>query len=326
MPAILTRVREALRSHRLALFLVVTYAVTWSAWIPLAISGRRITAGFEPLYILGLLGPLAGAVVTTAVTTGRHGLRDLGARMIRVRAGWRWWAVAVGLPVGVYLVTYVVLVAYSMFLLAPVTLPTRATLGQFNGFPITHVAALLALLVVVGGIGEETGWRGVLLPQLQRHRSPLVASLLVAACWAPWHIPAFFVADTFRAMPVAMIPMWLIGLVAGSIFLAWLYNRGNRSVLLVAVFHGTFNLLSGTLGARGALAAVESTAVMVIAGVLVLRELRATYQDRAGRFSHHVMSPRLTVPSRYAPVLADRHLLRAMHEGRQGLRAPRALP
>src|SRR5207302_22565 len=98
----------------------------------------------------------------------------------------------------------------------------------------THAAALLALLVVVNGFGEETGWRGVLLPALQRKHSPLVASVLVAACWAPWHLPAFFIIDTFRTMPVAMIPMWVLGLVAASIFLGWLYNRGGNSVLLVA--------------------------------------------------------------------------------------------
>ena len=263
--------RDTLRKHRIALFLGVTYAVSWASWLPLAIAGRRVDVGFEPLYMLGLLGPLVGAVATTAVVDGRAGLRDLGARMIRVRAGLRWWIVALGLPLAAYGATYVVLAAYSVFLLAPVMLPTRTTLGQFNGFPITHAAALLGLLVVVNGFGEETGWRGFLLPALRRKRSPLVASLLVAACWAPWHIPAFFIAATYRAMPLAMIPMWLLGLVAGSIFLAWLYESGKRSLLLVAAFHGTFNLLNGTVGARGAIAAVESVAVILVAAVLVIK-------------------------------------------------------
>ena len=265
-----------MRRHRIAVFLVVTYAVTWTAWLSLALGGHRVGFAFEPRYALGLLGPLVGGVVTTAVFDGRAGLRDLGARMIRVRGGLRWWAVALGLPIGAYLVTYVLLVGYSMFLLAPVALPTRVTLGQLDGFPATHMAVMFVLLVVINGFGEETGWRGVLLPALQREHSALVASLVVAACWAPWHLPAFLIADTFRTMPIALIPMWLLGLVAASIFLAWLYNRGNRSVLLVATFHGAYNLFSGTLGARGVFAAVESTAVMLVAVVLVIQELRST--------------------------------------------------
>jgi membrane protease YdiL (CAAX protease family) len=287
--------RDVFARHRIALFLVVTYTVTWGAWGALAIVGHRVGPGFEPLYVLGLFGPMIGAVVTTVIADGRDGLRDLGARMIRIRTGLRWWLVGLGLPLAVYAATYVVLAGYSVFLFAPVRLPTAATLGQFNGFPVTNAAALLVMLVFVNGFGEETGWRGFLLPALQRRRSPLVASLLVVACWAPWHVPAFLVADTFRTMPVAMIPMWLLGLVAGSIFLTWLYNRGNRSIALVAAFHGTFNLLSGTVGVRGAIAAVESTAVMIAAAILVIRELRATRQDRSGHISHHVMAPRIPV-------------------------------
>src|SRR5512143_1569889 len=230
--------RETLRRHRVACFLVVTYAVTWGAWIPMAIAGREVGVGLSPTYLLGLLGPLIGAVVTTAITGGRDGLRELGTRMIRVRAG-RWWFVALALPLAVYATSYVVMAAYSMFLLSPSPLPTWATLGRFNGFPATNAAALLAWLVIVNGFGEETGWRGFLLPAFHRKHSPLVASLLVAACWAPWHLPAFFVAETFRTMPIALVPIWLLGLVSGSIFLGWLYLRGHRSIPLVAVFHGT---------------------------------------------------------------------------------------
>lgn len=277
------------------LFLIITYLVTWGAWFALAATGRRVAPGFEPLYALGLLGPLVGALVTTALADGRAGLRDLAARMVRMRVGLRWWLVAIGLPAAVYGVAYVMLVAYSVLLLAPVALPTWTSLGTFNGFPITNAAALLTLLVVVNGFGEETGWRGFLLAALQRKHSPLVASLLVAACWAPWHIPAFLVADTFRMMPVAMVPVWLLGLVSGSIFLAWLYNRGRRSVAVVAMFHGTFNLLSGTVGARGAIAAVESMAVMIVAAVLVIQELRATRRERSGHCAQHVMASHIPV-------------------------------
>jgi membrane protease YdiL (CAAX protease family) len=112
----------------------------------------------------------------------------------------------------------------------------------------------------------------------------MTAGLVVGVFWALWHIPALFVVDTYRSMPVAMLPMFFVGILAGSVFLAWLYNRGRRSIALVAVWHGTFNLMTGTIAARGALAAVESTAVMVIAGALIVRELRAPHRhDRPAR-------------------------------------------
>src|SRR5512143_1471838 len=70
-----------LRRHRIICFLVITYAVTWGAWIPLAVTGYDVTIGFEPWYLIGLLGPLIGALATTALVTGRPGLRDLVSRM-----------------------------------------------------------------------------------------------------------------------------------------------------------------------------------------------------------------------------------------------------
>jgi membrane protease YdiL (CAAX protease family) len=281
--------RELVRRHRIACFVIATYAITWSAWLPLAFAGHRVTAGFVPAYVLGLFGPMLAALATTAIADGRAGVRELVGRMLRVRAGLRWWIVALGMPLAIAAVSCVMLAAYAVFLIAPVSIPTLSSLGQFNGFPITN-ALVMWLALVAAGFGEETGWRGFLLPHVQRTRSPLVASLLVGVVWAAWHAPAFFVADTYRAMPVAMLPVFFVSLLCGSIFLAWLYNRGRTSILLVAVWHGTFNLLSGSVGARGALAAVESTAVMIVAAVLVIQELRADRRDRTGRPAHHAMT------------------------------------
>ncbi len=287
--------RELVRRHRIACFLVVTYAVTWGAWLGLALAHRRVGPRFDPVYLLGLVGPLAGAFATTAIADGRGGVRALAARMIQVRGvGLRWWFVALGGPFAVYAATYVVLAAYSMFLLAPIVLPTWASLGTFDGFPVTNAAVLLLALVVVNGLGEETGWRGFLLPELQRRHSPLVASLVVAACWGPWQLPALLVADTYRALPFAMMPMFFLGLVARSIVLTWLYNRGGGSVALAATFHGAYNLLSGAHGAHGAIAAVETVAVTILALGLVIQELRATRHERTDHAVPHVMAARRT--------------------------------
>ena len=259
--------RELVRRYRVATFLLVTFTFTWGMWLGLASVGRRVAIGLEPLYLLGLLGPLVGALVTTGLTSGRAGLRELGGRMLRVRIGLRWWLVALGIPLAVYVACYALLAADSVVLLAPVELPTP---GQLGGFPITNAAVLLAWIFVIDGFGEETGWRGFLLPIFQRAHSPVVASLLVAACWAAWHAPLFVIADGYAAMPAAMIPMFVIALACGSIVLTWLYNRGRGSIPLVAGFHAMLNLFSGAHG----IAAVESAAVIVLAVTLVMHRPR----------------------------------------------------
>jgi membrane protease YdiL (CAAX protease family) len=282
--------REKLRRHRVACYMVATFTVTWAAWLALAVRGRTVTPGFSPLYLLGLLGPLVGAVATTGAIEGWGGVRELLGRMIRVRIGVRWWIIAIAVPLLVAGATYVVLVAYSMFLLAPVELPSARAFVELTGFPVVNAVALAVMLIAINGYGEETGWRGFLLPALQRWWSPLTASLIVGVVWAFWHAPAFLVNANYRAMPAAMLPMFFAGLLCGSVFLTWLYNRGRRSIAVVAVWHGVFNLFTGTVAAKGALAAVESTVVVTIAVGLMARELRAMRRDRGGLPGDHIMA------------------------------------
>jgi membrane protease YdiL (CAAX protease family) len=178
-----------------------------------------------------------------------------------------------------------------MFLLAPVERPTLAGLGRFTGFPVTHVVVLALLLVVINGFGEETGWRGFLLPALERRFHPFGASIAVAAIWAAWHAPAFLINENYRAMPVVMLPMFFIGLVCGSVFLTWLHNRARQSIAVVAVWHGLFNVVTGTMAARTLLAPVETVAVTVIAAIIVVRELLARWRERHGQYADHVLAP-----------------------------------
>ena len=46
-----------------------------------------------------------------------------------------------------------------------------------------------SVTVVIVGLFEELGWRGFLLPRLQRGQTALVAALLVGLVWLPWHLP-----------------------------------------------------------------------------------------------------------------------------------------
>lgn len=274
----------AVRAHPIAVYLTVTFAVTWGAWVPLALAEHGVTVGYAPRYLLGLLGPMIGALIATAIVDGRQGLRDLAARMVRARAGLAAWAAAMILPLGA--------LAAALFVLAAAgrPLPAPGDFGRFNGLPQVGPLGVWLLLVLVNGYGEETGWRGFLLPWLCRRRSPLRASLILAVVWAAWHIPAFWVTETYRLMDPRMIPGFFLGILSGAIFLTWLYLRGRASVLVVAVWHGTFNLTSGTVGARGTIGAFASAVVMAAAALLVILELRAGRRERRGLPAHRWMA------------------------------------
>jgi uncharacterized protein len=192
-----------------------------------------------PTHYPSLLGPLLAAFAVTAWTTGRPGVRELLARVGRWRVGLGWWLVAVS-PAAFLAIALLGMVA------AGKPLPTAGDFGRFSGTPAVGLLGVFLLITFIGSLGEETGWRGYALPQLQRRFSALGATLLLAPLWALWHLPQFFVVATYRDFtPVEYVGM-VLGLTCGAVVLTWLYNRSGGSVLLVVVWHGVHNLVAGT--------------------------------------------------------------------------------
>jgi uncharacterized protein len=209
---------SAVRRHPLLTFFVLTYALTW---------------GFLPLGIFGTTGPLLAALIVLAITDGWAGLRELGSRMIRWRVGWYWYAVAIGLPVAVLLLT----VALNIALGAPVP-----SLAQFSPwYAVIGVFAVRLINPLEGPMGEEPGWRGFALPHLQAGRSPLLATLILALLVVVWHVPLFFLEE--GGLQPSVVLGGVLGPFAFTFVATWIFNHSGGSVLMTLVMHATEGII-----------------------------------------------------------------------------------
>ena len=93
-------------------------------------------------------------------------------------------------------------------------------------------------LFFYNAVGEEVGWRGFALPRLQARTSPLIASLIIAFFWVPWH---FFL---WKAQGV----IWNTELTTNnaliflsSIITGWFYNRSKGNILVAGIIHAAQN-------------------------------------------------------------------------------------
>jgi hypothetical protein len=139
-----TGVARSAAMHPL-LFVVLAYAISWAWVIPFTATGATVVEGRGwPTHLPSLLGPLVAAVLCSALA-GRRSLRDLVARMIRWRIGWRWWLAAVS-PV------LALLVLVAALAVAGGRLPAWSAFAGFSGVPAGWgVVGLVAAVVLIGG-------------------------------------------------------------------------------------------------------------------------------------------------------------------------------
>jgi CAAX protease family protein len=205
------------RRFPLIAYFVLAYALTW--WVyPLL--------RFNPLIgLFGLFGPALAAILVTAITDGRPGVRALLGRVVGWRVPVPWYVVAIGLPAALALLAASLSTWFG---------PAVLQLGQLS---------VIDFVLVVLVLGEELGWRGYALPNLMQRFSPLVASLVLGVLWWLWHLPMLFIPGTPQfGQPVVA---FLIMTTAYSILLSWVFLHTRGSVLIATLFHGAINLFQG---------------------------------------------------------------------------------
>lgn len=262
------RAAHGLQWTPLVWYFVLAYTLTWAWWLPLALTGRVVDAGWRPMHLPGELGPFLAAIIVTGATSGWSGVRDLAARMVRWRIVPRWW-LATFSPLAFFVVAAPLVRAVGG------NWPAFGGFDRFAGAPAIGVVGVWLILIATTGFGEAVGWRGYAIPYLQERYRPLAASLIVAVFWMVWHIPAFFFNQNYQGMNVAMLPGFFLGIAVGSIVLTWHYNRSGSSQLAVAIWHGSYDLVSGTKAAEGGIAIVVTALVMVLAVRIAVQEVRA---------------------------------------------------
>jgi len=90
--------------------------------------------------------------------------------------------------------------------------------------------------ILIGCAAEEIGWRGFLLPNLQKKYTPLISSIIVGALWGVWHL-------NFTGGILGFI-LYTVTIIEMSILMTWVYNKSNGNLLLMIIWHLIFNITS----------------------------------------------------------------------------------
>lgn len=184
------------------------------------------TRAFWIFLLVTVWSPTIIALLTVLLFNGRSGFRQLIGLLFRRLARPRsWYAIAVVVPLVV--VCAAITIARILHDATPFI--------PFAALPLT-----IAMQAGTGAVGEELGWRGFLLSQLQAKFSSRRSAAVMAVTWSLWHVPAFF----FPGTPQILVPpaAFLMAVTGFGFFLALIFTKTKQHVLGTMMAHFTFNL------------------------------------------------------------------------------------
>jgi uncharacterized protein len=240
----MSHIRELARRHAVLSYYLLVFAISWGGILILVAPGGipgqpDDVARLFPFTLIALFaGPSVAGIVMTALVRGRSGLRDMGARLLRLRVGAKWWAAA--------LLTGPVLVAAVLFglsLIWPGFTPGLLTTDS----PLQLVLFALGWGLIGGGLLEEVGWTGFAVPALRERYSVLVTGLIVGALWGFWHLLIAFWASRGLAGETSLLgfiggfmAFYFVALTAYRVLMVWMYDH-TGSLLLAMLMHAVLS-------------------------------------------------------------------------------------
>jgi uncharacterized protein len=255
------------RAKKILIFLGLTFLLDWSmVYIYLALGGP-----VEGLMILGMaymLVPMIAAIIVQKAIFKEQVAKPLGISFSMNP----WFFVAWFLPV---IIAFAVMGVSLLFpgisftpdmsgffnslkgALTPEQIDqARQQLAAMPAHPIWLgvIAALIAGTTVNAllGFGEELGWRGLLLKELN-FMGFWKSSALIGLIWGIWHAPLVLYAGlNYPEHPQTGVLLMVAWVIAISPLLSYIRIKA-RSVIAASIFHGTLN-------------AVPALAIIMISG------------------------------------------------------------
>lgn len=277
--------RRLVARHPVAAYLLMVFSVSVAvAQVP--VLTRRDIVPFD-LALYDSLGPLLGvalpAFVVVAATGGRDGVLELASRCWRWRVRPRWYGFAfLSIPAGVLLCAGAIFGRPLLDVLA-----ARWTL--VFGAVIPQLVLLIAFYIVA----EEIGFMGFLQARWQDRFGPLKASVLVTIPFAVYHLPNLMV-ESGLGLAQLHLALALLGVLAvlqlfGRVVMMWLYNVTGSSVLLVGLWHSSFDATTSAFGRTFAMPGqalnAEVTGFWIPSAVVVVLAVLVTVRTR-GRLGY----------------------------------------
>ncbi|MFL0249287.1 CPBP family intramembrane glutamic endopeptidase [Clostridium neuense] len=263
-------IKGYIKNHEIISFIFLTFLFSWIIWgilycSSIDIVNNVIYKSHMSIFIcLGAFAPSSMSIILTGFLYKKKGLKALLTRLTKWRYNLIYYLIAVFYWIASLYISYLICKFFGSK--GEITFTNVKTYYILEGFMIT--------LLLGGPLGEEIGWRGFLLPRLQKKLNPFYSSIVLGIIWSCWHLPLFFIAGTDQyGVPFLLFIMTTI---INTIIITWIFNRTNGSLIFPILFHTCNNIAAGLLAGsyNFAIANIyKFSIVQIIIMIFVVRDM-----------------------------------------------------
>jgi hypothetical protein len=204
-------------------FFLITFMWSWIIWTPIILASFRIIPVSDKLLsiltipgiMIGVFGPLAGALFALHKGNGKGSAKKYLRSFIDFRLGWKAYVFPILIFGGSSFIAWFSPELFGEERL-PMLLPSLWTFIPY-----------LLIMILLGGGQEEFGWRGYALPILESKYGIWFANMILGIIHAFWHLPLWFITGTSQTY--MNFGGFILLIVGYSYILSWIRKiSGNR--------------------------------------------------------------------------------------------------
>jgi membrane protease YdiL (CAAX protease family) len=224
--------------YRPITFFSLAFGITWICGFVMAAQVRNGGEKNLILLLLAYLGPYFAALLVMFFFHDREFRADFRKRIYSLKL-----IRAKYVPLVLFIMPVGLVLSILISILFGQPVEQLRLAEEFNVLDGEIILSMIILLLVP--FLEELGWRGYGVDSLLDRFNLFTGSLIFGFLWGLWHLPVFFIPNSYQASLWQQNPIFAINFFVGIIPLAiianYIYVKNNRSILLIIVFHWMVN-------------------------------------------------------------------------------------
>jgi membrane protease YdiL (CAAX protease family) len=192
------------------------------------------------LILFAQFGPSLAGLFVIYIERGKQGIFSVLKSLTRLKLPLKWFIFALFFELALFhlIILYCAISGYGNINIIPSYL-----FQSYLNFLIN--AASLTLLT---GLGEEIGWRGLLLPRLQAKYRIIIAAIILSLINSLWHFQSdcmtLILKADFAGFSAIYFPDMMIRIlitIPVVFIIIYLFNKTRGSLLIMIFYHGSAN-------------------------------------------------------------------------------------